>query len=486
MSEPSIMVIDLGTTSVRVCVVGSDGTITATRRMPMSEGADGPGSMCWDAQWIAETVLGSAAELCAQQPVAGVAVATQRTSCLLWDRRDGTPLTPVIGWPDARARPLERRLRAEGVPFIAGLTAGKLRYLLDTVDPDRTRSRRGEILAGTLDSWLAWILTEGALHITDHTNASHTGLLDLAGLDWNEDVAAGLKLPGGILARTVACDGPFGPATALPGQPPLLAVIADQQASLLGQGCETMGAAKITLGTVGAINVRLDDAAPPASSAAIFANVALSDARGTVYGVETSFQSAGSSVDWLVRLGLLESPSALDRLVDPGVRNGDAVFVPALYGLGAPHWKPQARGAFLGLSGADAPADIARAVLDGIVCSACEAIELLEGALDRRLAQISVDGGLSASAAFTAILARTAERQFHRASAAEATTRGAAILARRALGLPDLTQTAGAPICWRDDTLAADRGSWAAALEQVLMETNRRSADITQRKRMSV
>lgn len=468
MSTPPVLAIDLGTTSIRVATVTVNGCLSDIRRTPMVARDEGPGLQSWDGEQIAHAALQMASDVCAARRVAGVAIATQRTSCLLWSRRDGTPLSPVLGWADSRARPLERQLRKEGRSLTAGLTSGKLGYLLQALDPDLVRSRHGEIMAGTLDTWLVYLLTGGALHLTDHTSASHTGLFDLKSLDWSAELTEAVEIPINILPHPVCCDGPFSAPTILPGTPPLLAVVADQQASLLGHGCEMPGATKMTFGTLGAINVRLDCALPPPGSAGLFPNVALSNAQGTIYGAETSVLSAGSSIDWLVRIGVLEAAGSIDSVVDPTARRSQAVFVPALYGLGAPHWKPQARAAFFGLAGTDGPTDIARAVLEGIACATAEALELLETALDRHLDRIRIDGGLSASSAFCAILARVTQRQFLRAGSTEATLQGAALLAFRAAGIATAPVVDGVSIQPRDDVSDADRAAWRTARDHVL------------------
>ncbi|GAP38857.1 FGGY family carbohydrate kinase [Piscinibacter sakaiensis] len=466
-----VLVIDCGTTRLKLSLVAPDGTVLVRQasEVPVQRDAEG---LAWDGAVLGRCVLDGAAALLAGRRVAGVAIANQRVSCLLWDAATGAPLGPVLGWSDRRTRGLDRALRAQGLRHTPGLTGSKLRWLLDQADPERRRSRAGGLRAGTLDSWLLWLLSGGRLHLSDHVNAAQTGLFDVRRLAWDEALAEALGVPPRILPQPVPNTGPYGPARALPGAPPLLAVIGDQQASLVGQGALAPGACKITFGTVGVVNAVLGDAPLAAHSRDAFGNIACSTPAGVLHGAESSMQSAGSAIEWLMRAGVLDEAAALDCLVDPCRRSG-AVFVSALEGLGAPHWKPAARAAFLGLDASDGRAELCRAVLDGIACAAAEILDRLEAVVGRPLGEIGLDGGLSASRAFQDILAATTGRPLRRAGSTEATTRGAAALAFAALqGLPPdraLPPPPGAGrVQPRDGTRPADRAAWAHAVQQVL------------------
>lgn len=467
-----VLVIDCGTTRLKLALVQPDGRIAAWRSLevPAQRDADG---LSWDGAVLGRCVLDAAGALLAGQRVAGVAIANQRVSCLLWDAETGAPLGPVLGWSDGRTRALDRELRASGLRHTPGLTGSKLRWLLDHADPERRRCQAGTVRAGTLDSWLIWLLSEGRLHLSDHVNAAQTGLFDVRTLQWDIALAEALGVPPQILPRPVPNTGPFGTATALPGAPPLLAAIGDQQAALVGHGALAPGACKVTFGTVGVVNAVLGAQPLAQHSRDAFANIAYSTTQGVVHGAESSMQSAGSAVEWLLRAGVLDTAGALDPLVDPRQRSG-AVFVSALDGLGAPHWKPAARAAFMGLAASDGRAQLCRAVLDGIACATAEILDRLEVVVGQPLGEIGVDGGLSASSAFVEILAATTGRTLRRAGTPESTTLGAAALAFAAQrGVPLAQALPAVPgqaqaIAPRPGTQAADRAAWSDAVQAVL------------------
>lgn len=471
-AAPYVLVIDLGTTSLRLSVVDATGAVCAWRQSVVPETRDGQG-LSWDGGALAAHALAHAHALAADWALAGVAIANQRATALIWDAASGRPLGPVLSWSDTRTRDLDRALRMRGARFVPGLSASKWRWLLDAADPDGSRAKAGELRVGTLESWLVWVLSDGTAHVSDHVNASHTGLFDLATLDWDPALARELDFESSLLPRPV-CNLPEGiVARALTGAPPILSVIGDQQASLYGQGCTKPGMAKITFGTSGVLNMVLGNAPFASPSRAAFGNVTLSLPDAVSFGTEASVMSAGSSVEWLIRLGVLPEAAAIDRLVDPGMRS-DTLFVAALHGLGVPHWQPHARATFFGLSDATGPAEMTRAVLDSIAAGTADVIEHMEQAVGRRLDSISIDGGLTRSHAFCAILAATVERPLHRTPIAEATTRGAAMLALRALGFPLPPGDETPPLAAPRGTLPADRAGWQEAVALTLEHTKNR------------
>ena len=472
LTGPFVLVIDLGTTSLRSSVVNATGAVCAWRQSSVPESRDGDG-LSWDGGALALRVLADVRALTAEWVVAGIAIANQRATALIWDARTGEPCGPVLSWSDNRTRNLDRTLRAQGVAMVPGLSASKWRWLLDAADPDGARARAGELRAGTLESWLVWVLSDGTVHISDHVNASHTGLFDLATLDWNHVLARDLNLDTSLLPRLTSCLPESITADAITGSPPILAMIGDQQASLYGQGCIDPGTAKITFGTSGVLNMVVGNSPFAKPSRAAFGNVALSTPEGVSFGTEASVMAVGSAIEWLIRLGVMPEAAAIDRIVDPAVR-GDALFVAALDGLGVPHWQPRARASFFGLSGATGPGELTRAVLDGVVSGTADIIEHMEQATSQRLEKISIDGGLTRSDAFCAILAATIGRPLHRSPNAEATTRGAAMLAHRALGLPTLTGGETTPLVAPQGTLAADRDGWHDAVTLTVEHTKNR------------
>lgn len=476
MTTPSILVIDLGTSSLRSSIVDADGMVLAARQSVIPEIRDS-GGLAWDGQLIAAQVLQDSMALAQEWKPAGVAIANQRTTALVWEGDSHVVQGPVLSWSDNRTARLDRELRARGVRMVAGLSASKWRWLLDVCDPDGVRSWAGDLRVGTLDAWLIWVLTDGNSHVTDYTNASHTGLFDPGTENWDTSLAEELNIPLSALPQIIPTQPNGLSATALPGAPPILAVIGDQQASLIGQGCESVGAAKITFGTSGVLNVVTGAKRLRNPSRAAFANVVQSSPEGLTYGAEASVLGAGSSIEWLIRLGILEGAAQIDTLVDPSARS-EALFVPALDGIGVPHWNATAGGAFFGLSSAHGKPEITRAVLDGIVAGTAEIIAQVEQATGQQLRSISIDGGLTKSRAFTSILAATIRRPLRLAPAAEATTRGAAILALRALGAAALSAPLPQSITPLPESVPADIAMWRDAVDMVLAHTKNRNSAV--------
>lgn len=471
-AAPHVLVMDLGTTSLRCSIVDPNGTVCAWRQSVVPASRDGDG-LTWDGLGLARQALAEAGALAAEWPVAGLAIANQRTTALIWEAASGRPCGPVLSWSDGRTREMDRTLRKRGIRLVPGLSASKWRWLLDRADPEGRLQRAGALRAGTLESWLVWNLSGGAAHVSDHVNASHSGLFDLQTGDWDAELARELDFHPSLLPRLCSCLPAGITASALPGAPRILAMIGDQQASLVGQGCVAPGMAKITFGTSGVLNMVVGTDPFIASSHAAFGNVALSTPDGLVYGAESAVMSVGSAVEWLVRLGVLSDSAAIDRVVVPSDR-GSAVFVAALDGLGVPHWDSAARGAFFGLSAATGPGELVRAVLDGIVAGTVEIIAQLEGATGRRLDGISIDGGLTRSNAFCAILAVSIDRRLRRSPVNEATTLGGAMLAQRALGLPPAPCPPGELLSAPAGTMSADLAAWQDAVALTLQHTRTR------------
>lgn len=467
---PSVLVIDFGTTSLRFSIVSLHGEILEARRVVVPKLPGTAGEVAWDGNLIAATILSETRKLADEWQPAGIAIANQRVTSLVWDAASGRVLGPVLSWSDARTAAFDRALRKAGSGHIPNLTGSKLRWLLDQADPGRKAVVNGSLRAGTLDSFVVWLLSGGELHLTDHTNAAQSGLLRHDTLAWDETLAATLGLPIAMLPKPVTSVGPHGMASAIHPSLPILGMIGDQQSSLYGQGCTQPGEAKLTFGTVGAFNVVLGRN-PATSSRAAFANIVFSDRDAVTFGAETSIQSAGSVIEWLIEIGILPSADAIDDWVDPTERAERAVFVQALHGLGAPHWKPAARGAFLGLSAADGRGAMIRAALDSIVCATADALDALEADLGVKLGRISVDGGLAGSQAFCSILSATLNRDLVRAANLEATTIGAARLGFTALGHAASFAVAEAqPPIAPPGTLPADRERARRATDLVLLE----------------
>ena len=443
----SILVVDVGTSSVRAAVVQPDGTVGPVSRRATPPTVPFPGLVEFDADALAASALETAREaLGTAGPVEGVGIATQRASTIAWDVATGRALGPGIGWQDLRTAGTCLELQGEGIRMSPSESATKYAWLLDHYDPDRSAGTR----LGTVDSWIAWHLSSGALHVTDPGNAGTTGLLGGPELAWRGDLLDRLAIPAGSLPRIVASSGEIGPAAALPGAPVICGLAGDQQASLMGQSCSRPGLAKVTFGT----GAMLDVCVGPRpgfeirGEAGCFPIVAWSRDGVTTWGVEAIMLAAGTTIDWLVEdLGILTSASESAAVAAGCEDSGGVVMVPALSGLGTPLWDFGARGALLGLTRGSGRAQIVRAVLEGVAQRGADLLEAAEADTGLDLPRLRVDGGMSANPVFVQALADACRRPIELSSQLEATTLGAAYLAGLALGT------------WADEDDIAD--AWA-------------------------
>ena len=454
----SVLVVDVGSSSVRVSVVRTEGTVEHVRHAPLATSAPAPGLAELDATHLAAVVVELATRVLADRgPVVGVGVATQRATAVVWDRRSGAALAPAIGWQDLRTVLRCLTLQGEGIRLAPNMTATKVAAILDAVDPERTRAASGELCAGTVDSWVAWTLAggaerpEGGLHVTDATNAAVTGMLRAEGAGrfetWDGRVLDALGIPEAILPRVVDSCGILGEAAALPGSPPLCALVGDQQASLLGQGCTRPGLAKITFGT-GAMLDLCTGTEPPAGTtrnpAGTFPVVAWRRGGELAWGIEAIMLTAGACVDWLRDdLGLVATSAETEMLAASCETTCDVWFVPALMGMGTPAWDFGARGALVGLTRGCDRAQIARAVLEGVAHRGADLLEAAQADAGVKVASVRVDGGMSANRVFVQALADATLLPVELSRELEATTLGAGLLAGVGAGvLPGIEEIA--------------------------------------------
>jgi glycerol kinase len=466
----SILVIDVGTSGLRAAAVGADGEVrnVTYRRLPPA--TPSPGLVEFDAAAMADAALQCAqAVLDANGPVEGVGITNQRASTVVWERATGRPLAPALGWQDLRTVLDCLTLAGEGLRLAPNQTATKARWLLDEVDPSRQR----DLCVGTVDTWLVWVLTEGVHHVTDATNAAVTGLLAADASDWDDSVLEQLRIPRAALPSVVDSAGVVGPATALAGAPPVAGIAGDQQASLVGQGCVGPGQAKVTFGTGGMLDLCTGPARPEAAvrgPAGTFPIVAWSHGGTLAWGVEGIMLAAGSNVDWLVDdLGILESPGQSAAVAAACQDSGGVVYVPAVLGLGTPHWDFGARGTLLGLTRGSGRPEVVRAVLEGVAHRGADLVEAAEADTGLSVPTVRVDGGMSVNAVFVQALADATGRTVEVSPHTEATTVGAGYLAALGLGLlDDLSASAAA---WHPRQVvapagAANRDRWREAVDR--------------------
>ncbi len=463
-----ILVVDVGTSSVRSAIVDEQARIVDEATEETLPASPAPGLVEFDPHQLAAAALRTARTLLdrAASPVDAVGIANQRGSTILWDRATGEPVGPGLGWQDLRTIGRCLELRAEGLRLAPNVSATKVEHLLDRVDPDRTR----DLCFGTVDSWIAWTLSEGALHVTDASNAGITGLRAGDGTEWDEDALDLLRVPRALLPRVVDSSGVVGHASALPGAPPIAGLVGDQQASLLGQGGVHAGDAKITFGTGGMLDLVLGDERPGFVSRGgegTFPIVCRQVAGRITWGVEAIMLSAGTNVEWLRDdLGVIDSAAASHEVAAQCTDTGDVWFVPALLGLGTPRWDYGARGTVLGLTRGTGRPELVRAVLEGVAHRGADLVEAAEADAGIAIPRIRIDGGMSANPTFVQALADAAQRPVEVSPVLEATALGAAFLAGLGVGTwSDEADLAGIvePRTRVDPQRALDRGRWREA-----------------------
>jgi len=446
-----ILALDAGTTSTRAMVFADDGAPMAQVQRPFAQHFPQDGWVEHDADeiWIATLACAQealAAARLAASDIAGIGIAVQRETVVLWERATGRAVHRAIVWQDRRTADVCRTLAADpaavalvartGLLLDAYFSATKLAWLLDTVPGARAAAARGELLAGTVDSWLLWKLSGGRTHATDATNASRTLLFDLHRQAWCDDLCALFRVPRAILpeVRDSAADYGVTAAGLFAAPIPIRALVGDQQAAAIGQDCVAAGQAKATYGTGCFVLVHTGDA-PRVSRHRLLATVAVRLAGRATYALEGSIFNAGTVVQWLRdRLGLIPSAAASATIAASVPSSGGVYCVPAFTGLGAPWWDPDARGALVGLTRDSGRAEIVRAALESV---AFQTRDLATAFADDGvpLAALRVDGGMAANAWLMQVLADQLRIPVERPAVLETTAWGAARLAGLQAGI---------------------------------------------------
>jgi glycerol kinase len=430
-----VLVVDVGTSGVRGSVVRPDASVTAVHYRRALPRSPAPGLVEFDPLALTEAALGVArAALAEGGPVAAVGIANQRASTIVWDRATGEPVGPGLGWQDLRTVGDCLVWQAEGLHFAPNESATKAAHLLDAADPERRR----DLCVGTVDTWVAWQLSGGELHVTDLSNAAITGLTLPEGSDWDDKVLDALRIPRSSLPRIVDSTGEVGLATALPGAPPIASLIGDQQASLVGQGCVRPGLAKITFGTGGMLDVCVGPERPAFARQGdhgTFPVVAWRQGGSVAWGVEAVMLAAGTAVEWLRDdLGVIDTAEASHDVAAACASAEGVMFVPALLGLGTPRWDYGARGTLLGITRGTGRPQLVRAVLEGVAQRGADLVEAAEADTGLSLDRLRVDGGMSANPTFLQAVADATQRPIEVSPEREATTLGAGFLAGMAVG----------------------------------------------------
>jgi len=464
----SVLVLDVGTSGLRAAIVGTRGNVDHIEYRAFPPDTPFAGLVEFDAAELARLVLDVAATaLTVAGPVEAVGITNQRASTIVWERATGEPVGRALGWQDLRTVMDCITWAGQGLRFAPNQSATKLAWLLQTYDPDRSR----DLCFGTVDTWVAWVLSRGVLHVTDRSNAGVTGLLRPDGSDWDDNVLDALAIPRAMLPALVDSAGVLGPASALDGAPPIAGLAGDQQASLVGQGCIHPGMAKATFGTGGMLDLCTGPSAPTSAArgkAGTFPIVAWTEGGVATWGVEAIMLTAGACVEWLVEdLGLLSEASESDVVAAQCADTGGVVFVPALLGLGTPAWDYGARGTLLGLTRGSGRPEVVRAVLEGIAHRGADLVDAAEADTGMAISHLRVDGGMSANATFVQALADATGRTIEVSPLADATTLGAGFLAGVAVGV--WNDLAAAVATWSPRAIVAparalDREQWRTAL----------------------
>ncbi len=446
-----VLALDQGTTSSRAIVFDRSGKAVSVAQQEFPQIFPGPGHVEHDPEAIWDTQLATAKEAIARAgasalDLAAIGVTNQRETTVLWERATGRPRANAIVWQSRVTAPICDRLKAAGheatfrkktgLVVDAYFSGTKIKHLLDSFDGLRDRAARGEILFGTIDTFLIWRLTGGAVHVTDVSNASRTLLFNIHTLDWDDELLKLLDVPRAMLPEVRGSSEIYGTTDPklFGAAVPIAGDAGDQQAALFGQACFEPGAAKNTYGT-GCFMLLNTGSTPVPSEKGLLTTVAWKIGGETTYALEGSVFIAGAAVQWL-RDGLkaITASADVERLMAE-VHDTDGVYlVPAFVGLGAPYWDPRARGAIVGLTRNSQIAHIARAAVDAMAYQTRDVLEAMQSESRLPLTALKVDGGAAANAMLLQFQADLLNVSVRRPVVAETTALGAAYLAGLAVG----------------------------------------------------
>jgi glycerol kinase len=447
-----VLALDQGTTSSRALLFDGGGALVSLAQKEFTQFFPRPGWVEHDPREIWESQLGVAREALARAglraaDVAAIGIANQRETAVVWERSTGRPVCPAIVWQDRRTADVCERLKREGKEDLfrerTGLlldpyfSATKLAWILDQVPGARGDAEAGRLAFGTVDSWLLWNLTGGALHATDVTNASRTLLWDIRRGAWDDELLAVFGIPRSLLPEVRSSSEIYGTTEVLGGAIPipLAGVAGDQQAALFGQACLRPGMAKNTYGT-GCFLLMNTGTAPIASRHQLLTTPAWRIGGVTEYALEGSVFTGGAVVQWLRDgLGLVRSSPEIEALAASVPDAGGVILVPAFTGLGAPHWDPYARGLLIGITRGTSAGHLARAALEGIAFQVADVLTAMEADSGVPLAELRVDGGAAANDLLLQLQADLMRVPVTRPALLETTALGAAFLAGLAVGL---------------------------------------------------
>jgi glycerol kinase len=453
VSERYVAAIDQGTASSRCMVFDRRARIVSVAQKEHRHYFPRPGWVEHDPEEIWRNVLEVVNEALAKAELSStdlsaLGIANQRETTVLWDRRTGTPVHNAINWEDTRTDQLCRELAGDagqnrfrektGLPLATYFSGPKVRWLLDRVPGLRERAEEGEVLFGTIDSWLIWNLC--GRHVTDVTNASRTMLMDLNTREWDDELLSAIGVPRAMLPEIRPSAEIYGEAGAPLAGVPVASLLGDQHAALVGQTCFDPGDAKCTYGT-GSFFLLNTGEAPARSDSGLLSTIGYDLGVGKpTYALEGSIAVTGALVQWFRdNLGLIGSAPEIETLALSVEDNGGCYFVPAFSGLFAPHWRSDARGVIAGLTGYINKGHLARAVLEATAWQTREVMDAMNADYGRSLSELRVDGGMTANNLLMQVLTDVLDVPVVRPIVAETVSLGSAYAAGLAVGFwPDL------------------------------------------------
>lgn len=458
-SSQYVLALDLGTTGSRAILFDAQGSVAGQAYKELTQYYPQPGWLEHDPQeiWqdtctLMQQVLKHAGIAATQ--IAAIGLAVQRETCLLWDKTTGKPLHNAIVWQDRRTASSCRQLAEQGyaasiqestgLVLDAYFSATKLAWLLDWVKRERPQVHFDDLLAGTVDTWVLWNLTRGQVHATDHSNASRTMLMNLVSLDWEQELLDLFCIPAELMPQIQPSIGLFGNTDPklLGVAVPITAIFGDQQAALFAHGCNRPGMLKCTYGTgcflIANAGKQLTRSHNQLLSTVAWSNTIKPSAIEVNYALEGAMFTTGASIQWLRDgLKLIATAAQTEQLARQVSNTNGVYFVPALSGLGAPHWDMSARGAFLGITGGVQREHLVRAVLESIAYQVKEVVEAINQDSDTSIKYLKVDGGAAQNDFLMQFQADVLGIAIERPAMVDATAQGAAFGAGLAVGFWD-------------------------------------------------
>ncbi|MEO0526080.1 MAG: glycerol kinase GlpK [Bacteroidota bacterium] len=450
MQQSYIIALDQGTTSSRALLIDKQGTIVGMQQEEFPQIFPKPGWVEHNPMEIVQSQMNVLRKLLENERVAikeikGIGITNQRETALVWDKNTGKPVYNAIVWQDKRTADICEDLKKNGLTDYVRKTTGlvidsyfsgtKIKWILDHVEGAKEKAKKGDLLFGTVDTWLIWNMTEGKSHVTDYTNASRTLIFDISKLDWDTKLLQELGIPESMLPQVKPSGYHFGDYMLDGVSIPITGIAGDQQAALFGQACFEKGTAKNTYGT-GCFMLMNTGSEPQFSENGLLTTIAYGLDGEINYALEGSIFIAGAAIQWLRDgLELIKDAKETDALANSVVGENSVYVVPAFAGLGAPYWDMYARGAIFGLTRDTGKAHLAKATLESLAYQTKDILKAMERDSGVALKNLRVDGGACANNYLMQFQADILDTEVHRPEVIESTAMGAAFLAGITVGL---------------------------------------------------